>query len=183
MKFLIKISLAWVVLVIFLIGGCAGQKALTTVKKPMTQKLSMYNVLKIDPFVYDASVKIDDPVKADELKNKLQAETKFKIYNLSLFEKVVDTEPVQAGDREVMLKGRITFMKRVTEATRIMFGAMAGRSGVAITVQMVDPATQSVLGEADIQGTSSGGSVFAGTTEEAFGNTTQQIADFVKKHY
>ena len=60
---------------------------------------------------------------------------------------------------------------------------MAGYSGVAVTVQMVDPATESVLGEADIQGISSGGSIFAGTTEEAFGNTTQQIADFVKIHY
>ena len=179
----IKSCFALMLMLIFLTTGCAGQKALTTVTKPMTQKLSQYNCLKIDPFVYDASVEIDDPVKADQLKNMLQSRTKFKIYNLSLFEQVLDVESPKTADRVVVLKGRITYMKRLTKAARAMLGAMAGRAGVAINIQLEDPATGSVLGKADIQGTSSGGSVFAGGTEEAFENAAQQIAEFVKNNY
>ena len=178
-----KRYLALTLIAILLITGCAGQKALTTVKKPLTQKLSQYNCLKIEPFVYDAAVEIDDPVKADQLKNMLQSQTKFKIYNLSLFERVLDTESPTPGDRVVVLKGRITYMKRLTKAARVMLGAMAGRAGVAVDIQLVDPSTGSVLGEAGIQGTSSGGSVFAGGTEEAFENASLQIAEFVKNNY
>ena len=60
---------------------------------------------------------------------------------------------------------------------------MAGRAGVAVDIQLVDPLTGNILGEANIQGTSSGGSVFAGGTEEAFENASQQIAEFVKNNY
>lgn len=183
MKNLLKIRYVGMVAVMFLLCACAGQKALTTVKRPVTQKLSAYHTLKIDPFVYDASVAIDDPVKADQLKQMLQSRTKFKVYNLTLFDKVLDTEPVAAVDGVVVLKGRITYMKRLTKAARVMLGAMAGRAGVAMDIQLVDPSTGSVLGEAAIQGTSSGGSVFAGGTEEAFENAAQQIAEFVKNNY
>lgn len=178
-----KCRLVWLVAVIFLLAACAGQKALTTVKRPVTQKLSAYHTLRIEPFVYDASVEIDDPVKADQLKQMLQSRTKFKIYNLTLFDKVLDTEPAGTDDDVVVLKGRITYMKRLTKTARIMLGAMAGRAGVSMDIQLVDPATGSVLGEAAIQGTSSGGSVFAGGTEEAFENAAQQIAEFVKNNY
>lgn len=149
----------------------------------MESKLSLYNVLKIEPFIYDSSVDIDDQVKADQLKDMFQDRVKYNIYNLSLFERVVKNEPAKTGDRAVILKGRITYMKRLTKVARIMLGAMAGRAGVAVDIQIVDATTGDLLEEANIQGTSSGGTVFAGGIEEAFENAAQQVADFIKKNY
>ena len=126
-----KFHSVFILTCIFLLFGCAAQKKIA-VKKPMESKLSLYNVLKMEPFIYDSSVKIDDRAKADQLKDMFQDRVKYNIYNLSLFERVVKNEPARTGDRAVILKGRITYMKRLTKAARIMLGAMAGRAGVAV---------------------------------------------------
>ena len=149
----------------------------------MGSKLSSYNVFKIEPFIYDSSVEIDDQMKADQLKSMFQERVKYDIYNLSLFERVIENEAIETSDQVVILKGQITYMKRVTKATRIMFGAMAGRAGVAVDIQLLDASTKNILGEANVQGTSTGGSIFAGGTEEAFENAAQQITDFIKNNY
>jgi Domain of unknown function (DUF4410) len=178
-----KFYSVFILTAIFMLFGCVAKTQLTTIKKPIESKLSSYNVFKIEPFIYDSSVEIDDQMKADQLKGMFQERVKYNIYNLSLFERVIENDPVKTGDRVVMLKGRITYMKRVTKTTRIMFGAMAGRAGVGVDIQLVDATTKTILGEANIQGTSSGGSVFAGGTEEAFENAAQQITDFIKNNY
>jgi hypothetical protein len=178
-----KFYFVFILTAIFMLFGCVAKKELTTVKKPIESKLSSYNVFKMEPFIYDSSVEIDDQMKADQLKDMFQERVKYDIYNLSLFERVIENEPVKKSDRVVMLKGRITYMKRLTKTARIMLGAMAGRAGVAVDIQLVDPTTKNVLGEANIQGTSSGGSIFAGGTEEAFENAAQQIAEFIKNNY
>jgi len=166
-----------------MIFGCVAKKELTTIKKPIESKLSSYNVFKMEPFIYDSSVEIDDQMKADQLKGMFQERVKYGIYNLSLFERVIENEPVKSSDRVVMLKCRITYMKRLTKTARIMLGAMAGRAGVAVDIQLVDATTKNILGDANIQGTSSGGSIFAGGTEEAFENAAKQITDFIKNNY
>ena len=178
-----KFYSVFILTAVFLLFGCVAQKKITSVKKPIESKLSSYNVLKMEPFIYDSSVEIDDQVKADQLKDMFQKRVKYDIYNLSLFERVIENEPVKPSDRAVILKGRILYMKRLTKTARFMLGAMAGRAGVAVDIQLVDATTKNVLGEANIQGTSSGGSIFAGGTEEAFENAAKQIADFIKNNY
>ena len=62
--------------------GCVAQKKITSVKKPIESKLSSYNVLKMEPFIYDSSVEIDDQMKADQLRDMFQKRFKYDIYNL-----------------------------------------------------------------------------------------------------
>ena len=167
---------------LFLILGCTAKRNIV-VDVPLTSKLSNYTIMKIEPFDYDTSVEIEDQEKAHTLRKMFQDRVKYNIYNLSLFEKVVDTEPVQLTDKVILLKGKITYMKRLTKAARIMLGAMAGRAGVAVNIHLVDAVTGNTLGEADIEGKSSGGTIFAGGTDQAFEEAAQQIAEFIKNNY
>lgn len=165
-----------------LMSGCAA-KQIKTDLKPVKTKLSSYNILKIEKFYYDSKVEIDSREKADKLRDMFQDRVKYDLYNLSVFEKVIEEEAVRQGDRVVVLKGRITYMKRVTGATRVLFGAMAGRARVDVVVQLTDQRTGEVLGETDIKGTSTGGSIFAGGTEEAFQNASQLISEYIRANY
>lgn len=168
--------------------GCAA-KRICTVTKPCTTKLSNYDCLKIEQFTYEQSFReakitdAGDEAKADKLRDMLEDRVQYHIYNLSLFEDVVRTEPPADADKIIVLKGEITYMKRVTKAARVLTGAMAGRARADVDVHLVDFQTGDVVGAASIKGTSTGGGVWAGGTEEAFENTAQIIADFIKNSY
>jgi hypothetical protein len=177
-----KVVIISIVVALFIFSGCAAKK-ITTVTVPVKTKLSGYHVMKIEPFIYDSCVEITNPEAAEKLRAMFQERVKYDIYKLSLFEKVVTDEPINDGNTIVLMKGRITYMKRVTRFTRIMAGAMAGRSRVDVVIQLADATTGELLGEADIKGTSKGGSIFAGGTEEAFENAAQLVAQFVQNHY
>ena len=164
------------------ISGCSATRHIS-VNAPLKSTLSKYQIMKIEPFFYDSTVEIMDQAKADALKQMFQERVKYNIYTLNLFAKVVDKEPIQETERVVLLKGRITYMKRLTKTARIMLGAMAGRAGVAVHVQLEDGLSGESLGEADIEGKSSGGTIFAGGTEQAFEEAANQIAEFVKNNY
>lgn len=177
-----RLWLALIVLGAFSMFGCAAKK-ITIVTMPVKTRLSNYSTLKIEPFYYSSAVEIKSQEKADKLRDMFQERVKYDIYGLSLFEKVVDTEASDDTDHIVLLKGKITYMKRVTRFTRLMVGAMAGRSRVDVDIQLIDYQTGDILGEAVIKGTSTGGSAFAGGTEEAFQNASQQVAEFIKNSY
>lgn len=162
--------------------GCTAKRHMT-VNVPLQSMLSNYQIMQIEPFYYDPGVEIDDQGKADVLKRMFQERVKYNIYTLNLFEKVVDKEPVQTTGLVVRLKGRITYIKRLTKTARIMLGAMAGRAGVAVHIQLEDGISGAILGEADIEGKSSGGTIFAGGTEQAFEEAASQIAEFIKNNY
>jgi len=168
--------------------GCAA-KRITTVTKPLTTKLSNYDCLQIEQFTYEQSFRekkiqdADDEMKANTLREMFQKRVRDHIFLLDLFEEVVETECPYGVDNIVLLKGEITYMKRVTKAARILAGAMAGRSRVDVDIHLLDHQTDDVVGAASIKGTSTGGWVGAGGTEEAFENAAQLIADFIKNNY
>ena len=188
MKILARLGLILLLAVNFFTLGCAAKK-ITTVTKPVTTKLSNYDCVKIDQFTYEQSFKDekikdeDDRMKADTLRDMLLERVRYHIYALSLFKDVVSTEPPADARKTVVLKGEITYMKRVTKAARILVGAMAGRARVDVDVRLVDFQTGDEVGAASIKGTSTGGWVGAGRTEQAFENAAQVIADFIKNSY
>ncbi|UCG19859.1 MAG: DUF4410 domain-containing protein [Deltaproteobacteria bacterium] len=188
MKNLARLGLIFLLAVNLFTFGCAA-KRICTVTKPCTTKLSNYDCVKIDRFTYEQSFReakitdAGDEVKADKLRDMLEDRVQYHIYNLSLFEDVVRTEPPANADKIVVLKGEITYMKRVTKAARVLVGAMAGRARADVDVHLVDFQTGEVIGAASIKGTSTGGGIWAGGTEEAFDNAAQIIADFMKNSY
>lgn len=182
--------LCFIVLVVAVLFtfGCAA-KRICTVTKPCTTKLSNYECLQIDQFPYEQSFReekihdADDEMKANKLRDMFRERVQYHIYNLHLFGDVVDDECPYGTDSIVLLKGEITYMKRVTKAARVMAGAMAGRARVDVDIHLVDQQNDDVVGAASIKGTSTGGWIGAGGTEEAFENAAQIIADFIKNNY
>lgn len=182
--------LCFIVLVVAVLFsfGCAA-KRITTVTKPPTTKLSNYDCLQIEQFTYEQSFRekkiqdADDERKANILRDGFQTRVQYHIYSLDLFEDVVETECPEDADKIIVLKGEITYMKRVTKAARILAGAMAGRARVDVDIHLVDHQTDDVVGAASVKGTSKGGGVWAGGTEEAFENAAQIIAEFIKNNY
>ena len=168
--------------------GCAA-KRITIVTKPTTTKLSYYDCLQVEQFTYEQSFRekkikdADDEMKANILREGFQTRAQYHIYSLDLFEEVVEIECPTYAENIVALKGEITYMKRVTKATRMFVGAYAGRARVDVDIQLVDVQTGEVVGAASVKGTSTGGSVFAGGTEQAFENSAQLIAEFIKNSY
>lgn len=180
--------LCFIVVAVFFTFGCAA-KRITTVTKPPTAKLANYDCLQIEQFTYaqpfrEKKIKnADDEMKANKLRDMFQKRVLDHILLLDLFKEVVETNCPYGVGNTVMLKGEITYMKRVTKATRCLTGAMGGRARVDVDVNLVDYQTGDEIGAASIKGTSTGGSVFAGGTEGAFENAAQLIADFIKNSY
>jgi hypothetical protein len=183
-----RLQLILLIVAILFSFGCAA-KRITTVTKPLTTKLSNYECLKIDQFTYEQSFRekkiqdADDEMKANKLREMFQKRVRDQIFLLDLFEEVVETECPYDADNIILLKGEITYLKRVTKAARILAGAMAGRSRVDVDIQLIDHQTDDVVGAASIKGTSTGGWVGAGGTEEAFENAAQLIAEFIRNSY
>jgi hypothetical protein len=151
---------------------------------PVETKLSNYNVLKIEPFFYDSSVKIRSQEKADKLRDMFQERVKDNIGGLGLFENIVSTESFKDTDRLVLLKGRIMYMRRVTKATRLVLKSRAGKARVDVDIQLIDSSTGDILGKASIRGTSGHGTFSHGAgTEEAFQNAAELVAEFIKNSY
>ena len=121
-------------------------------------------------------------MKANILRDGVQKRVQYHIYNLNLFEDVVNAECPSDAENIVALNGEITYLKRVTKVTRALTGAYAGRARVDVDIHLVDFQTGDIIGAASVKGTSSGGP-FGGTTEQAFENSAQIIADFIKNNY
>ena len=179
--------IVFVVAVLFTFG-CAA-KRITTVTKPTTTKLSNYDCLQIEQFTFEQSFREekitdeDDEMKANILREGFQTRVQYHIYSLDLFEDVVEIECPTYAENIVALKGEITYMKRVTKAARIFVGAYAGRARVDVDVQLVDVQTGDVVGAASVKGTSTGGWVGAGGTEQAFENAAELITEFIMNSY
>ena len=160
---------------------------------PCRTKLSNYDCLLIRQFTYSQDFREkkirdeEDEWKANKLREMCQERVQYHIYTLSLFEDVVDAECPDDAYNIVVLQGEITYMKRVTKATRFWTGAMGGRARVDVDIQLVDLQTGDVVGAASVKGTSKGVDFWLGVrgapTEEAFENAAQIIAEFIKNSY
>ena len=187
MQRLIRFHLILVIVAISLTFGCAA-KRICTVTKPCTTKLSNYDCLRIEQFTYSQAFKdakitdADDEMKANVLRDGIQERVQYKIYSLNLFEDVVNTEPPDDAENIVVMQGEITYLKRVTQAARMLGGAYAGRARVDMDINLVDSQSGDIIGAVSVKGTSTGGP-FGGTTEQAFENAAQLIAEFIRNSY
>lgn len=73
----------------------------------------------------------------------------------------------------------ITEVRAVGGASRFMFGAMAGRAGITVDVVLTQADTGEELGTLQATGKSSGGTIFAGTTNQAIEQVADQIVEYL----
>ena len=122
----------------------------------------------------------EDPSTLDE-RDMLTVETRRALEQADRIVSVLD-ETQRHDAKGIVLELCVTRIARVTHAKRFWLGAMAGRASVEVQVRLLDPKTAAVLGSATITGTSSGGTIFAGTTDDAIIEAAKAVAEFVSSN-
>ena len=112
----------------------------------------------------------DKADSADALKKAIVAQ----LIGKKVFKSVTD---IDASD--YLLKVNVVEVSEVSQGARIMFGALAGQAGITANVEVYDRREGKVLSTLVAKGSSSGGHVFAGTTQEAIDQAANQIADYL----
>jgi hypothetical protein len=113
---------------------------------------------------------------------QLEASTIAKLREKGLFDKVISGSSSPDARADLRVNAKIIQLKRVSPGARVMVGAMAGRAGVDVEVELYDLKENKSIGTFTVQGRSSGGTAFAGTTPQAVERAAEQIVEFIQKN-
>ena len=84
---------------------------------------------------------------------------------------------------ELLVEAEVIKINRVGRAARVMVGGMAGQASLELQIKLVDQKENKVIGETSVTGKSSGGTIFAGTTEDAIKEAAKGAVAFVVSTY
>jgi hypothetical protein len=156
-------------LLLLALAGCAGGGSISPLSSAPPQ---------IDSRGTAAVIATTTVPGAENIATALQQEVAGQILSKRVFSDV----QAAATAADIRIECLITQANDVTQATRVMVGALAGRALVTANVKIVDSKTEAVLGEFVATGRSSGGNIFAGTTKEAVQETAKQITDYLLRN-
>lgn len=148
--------------------GCASGGSVE-VLMPVTGDLREYGTVELNACSAEESAEKFKPRLEAAVLQALRARKLFRAYR-------------QAGDEgtsRLLLNLRIVAMHEVDRTARVMVGALAGRASLEVDVTLVEVSSARDLGVLKVRGHSSGGTVFAGTTEDAIRIVADRIADFL----
>lgn len=91
----------------------------------------------------------------------------------------VRRDGTEGKEDDLLIQYEVTGIKRLSSEMRALFGAFVGRGWIQAHVRLRRADDGTTLGEADIEGFSSGGTAFAGTTGQAIEKAADAMADFV----
>jgi len=86
------------------------------------------------------------------------------------------------GNGDLRVDANISDLRRVSSGARVMLGAFAGRGNMTVDVKLVDTRSGDTVGSFTSQGTSSGGTVFSGTTDQAVELAARQIVEYIRQN-
>lgn len=104
------------------------------------------------------------------------------INNQLLNKRVFASLPGDVTVADIRLDVTIIEVSEVSQASRILFAALAGQAKIVADVDVIDARTNQSLGQMRAEGKSSGGHVFAGTTSEALDQMASQVADYLLRN-
>ncbi len=153
----------------FVISGCAASSMLV-VHKPISVQLSNYKNLVVNV----------DTVVANSDKERTFVETLLisKLKESGAFEKIYSEKIDSLNNADIKLDVIIKELKKVSNSARIMVGALAGRGKITADIKLSDVKENNIISEATVEGITSGGSVMAGTTEQAIDKLVEEIIKF-----
>ena len=151
--------------------GCASGGT-TTAVQPLTASLgSSYKTVLVDVSTSVPDTNSDAQALENEIITELRKNTSFT--------KVISATGAPDAKVDLRLKAKIVDMKKVSAGKRVMLGGLAGRGRVKVDTDLVDGKSGKVLGSFTSEGKTSGGTAFAGTTEQALRRAAEEIAGFV----
>ena len=86
------------------------------------------------------------------------------------------------GSPDLILDVRFTRVNDVSSTERSLTGGMRGQALVAARVSLIDVASNHEVAAFNAEGRSSGGSAFAGTTDDAVMELSNAIVEYLAKH-
>lgn len=144
--------------------GCASTSSVNTAIAP-TIPLDSFKTVSVN-----VQTKVEDSEKeAKTFKEILSSELKKNRWE------VLDGNP----QCQLELSATITNLNKVAGASRILLGALAGKASVDVDV-IVKDAKGKVISQFTANGKSSGGTIFAGTTDQALEKAAAQMAAFME---
>lgn len=171
MKAVINLQKHILIFALMVLVGCASTG---TLKSTMLSDVKLSNFKTI---VIHVSSQV--PEASNEV-IQLESLTITKLREKGLFEKVIAGSASPDAQADLKIDVEITKLKKVTAAARAMLGALAGRGGVVLNAKLIDLNTEEIISTFEAEGKSSGGSIFAGTTNQAIEQAASQIVEYVQ---
>jgi len=101
------------------------------------------------------------------------------IFNLNS-RRIFDMARTHLDPSDYVLEVRIIGVKSVDHDSRIAFGGLAGKAKITLRASLFEYGVETALGIVEVEGTSSGGTMFAGTNEDAIQNAVTEILNFLR---
>ncbi|MFI4891263.1 MAG: hypothetical protein ACHQIL_12095 [Steroidobacterales bacterium] len=155
------------------VAGCASSGAVRTVSAPAGNIVVAHEVARVT-----ATSTVADAGKEVQL---LSALVISGLEKSGKFERVTGSPDIAPNGAGVAIAAEIRDLRGVSEAGRIWFGGLAGRARLLVHVTLTDASTSAQLEGFDAEGRSSGGTIFAGTTDQAIQRAAEQIVAEVVK--
>ncbi len=148
------------ILLVFLIYGCAPQVTIT----PEAQfKIKGEKIVSIEV----TSLIPDSQKETEQIKKSLIE----KLKSSNVFKDVVENNQ----KAEVLIKVEIKELNKVSPWDRFWYGAMAGRAKVVGKLTIFEGFSGKIMGSFYVESLSSGGTVFAGTTEDSLNKFVEEV--------
>jgi len=173
-----SIQIGCLLALLFFAAGCSstGQN---TVRQPFQTKLSRFN----SAYVEVKSTVANPPERFGEFLVQLESRIIADLRAQNTFKKIYSHAADPDNTAEVGILVIVSGVRNVDNFDRIMWGAMAGQAKTKALVEVRDRKTNELLGSAEIEGASSGGSVVAGTTGQAVDRVADEVVKIVVQNW
>lgn len=158
------------------VTGCASTGS-STINQPVSVKLSHFKSATVEV----KSSMTNTPERLDEFMVQLENRIIAKLRARRAFEKIYSqAETDSHSDLQIILI--LTKVRDVDNFDRVMWGALAGQAKTEATLELREQATGNLIGSGKIEGKSSNGTVFSGTTTEAVDRVADQVVNLVEQN-
>lgn len=154
--------------------GCASGGSTTALQPVSVPLSSAYKTVLVEVTSTVPDSDADARALENEIITELRKDTRFT--------QVLSATGNPNAAADLRLKADIVDLRKVSAGKRVMLGGLAGRGSVKVNAELLDGRDGSKLGAFTSEGKTSGGTVFAGTTEQALQRAAEQIAGFVTQN-
>jgi hypothetical protein len=163
-------------IVLLFAAGCASTGN-STMSQPLTVKLSQFKSATVEV----KSTAPQAPVRLDEFLEQLQSRIIVKLRESNAFKRIYSQAEMDSHS-DLRITVIITKIRDVDNFNRVMWGALAGQAKTEATVEFSEQSTGKLLGSGEIEGKSSNGTVFSGTTSEAVDRVADEVVKLVEQN-
>ena len=110
-----------------------------------------------------------------QLENRIMADLRIQ----NAFQKIYSHAADPENDAQLGIQVTVASVRDIDNSDRLMWGAFAGQANTKALLEVREKATDKLLGSAQVEGLSSGGSVMAGTTGEAVDRVADEVVKII----